>query len=259
MTLGMIGRKPIQLAIFTGRNYEESAHRTTNQNGRKERSMITPYGRDNALAMLLVGAAVLCLALLPIGMIGGIAAIVLGLAVISFTLWFFRDSERPLHPDAATTDTVVVSPADGQVTEVFQVDHNPDIGGPAIQITIFLSPINLHVNRYPVSGTVLRADYYPGKYLMAFNPKASEENERAEFVVKTSAGQVLYRQITGFLARRIVYDTAAGDIVRVGDRFGMMKFGSRMDVVVPADAEICVRTGQKVVSSATILARLHCA
>jgi phosphatidylserine decarboxylase len=154
---------------------------------------------------------------------------------------------------------VIVSPADGQVTEVFQIEHNADIGGPAIQITIFLSPINLHVNRYPASGTILRADYYPGKYLMAFNPKASEENERAEFVVDTGVGRVLYRQITGFLARRIVYDTAAGDVVRVGERFGMMKFGSRMDVVVPADADVYVRTGQKVVSSATMLARLHCA
>lgn len=220
--------------------------------------MITPYGRDNALAMLLFGAAVMCLALLPIGLIGGVAALLAGLGLISFTLWFFRDSERPLHNEAIANPAVVVSPADGQVTEVFQIDHNSDIGGPAIQITIFLSPINLHVNRYPASGTIVRADYYPGKYLMAFNPKASEENERAEFVVQTSAGRILYRQITGFLARRIVYDTKAGDVVRVGERFGMMKFGSRMDVVVPASSEICVRTGQKVVSSATILARLSC-
>jgi phosphatidylserine decarboxylase len=221
--------------------------------------MITPYGRDNALILLLTGAAIMCVALLPVGTIAAVAAIVLGLALICFTLWFFRDSERPLHSEAGNDAAVIVSPADGQVTEVFQIEHNADIGGPAIQITIFLSPINLHVNRYPASGTILRADYHAGKYLMAFNPKASEENERAEFVVDTGFGRVLYRQITGFLARRIVYDTTAGDVVRVGERFGMMKFGSRMDVVVPADADVCVRTGQKVVSSATMLARLHCA
>lgn len=218
--------------------------------------MITPYGRDNALVLLMIGAGFIAIALMPVWTWVAVLSIILGLALIAFTLWFFRDSERPLHPDAVGNDAIVVSPADGQVTEVFQMDHHNDVGGPAIQITIFLSPINLHVNRYPASGTILRADYYPGKYLMAFNPKASEENERAEFSLRTPYGTILYRQITGFLARRIVYDTKAGDVVRAGDRFGMMKFGSRMDVLVPASAEICVRTGQKVVSSATILARL---
>jgi len=218
--------------------------------------MITPYGRDNAFLMLMIGAGLMALALTPVPMVIAVLTTVLGLALIGFTLWFFRDAERPLNPEAVGQDAVIVSPADGQVTEVFQMDHNADVGGPATQITIFLSPINLHVNRYPATGRILRADYYPGKYLMAFNPKASEENERAEFALQTSAGTILYRQITGFLARRIVYDTQAGDQARAGERFGMMKFGSRMDVVVPASAEICVRTGQKVVSSATILARL---
>jgi phosphatidylserine decarboxylase len=91
---------------------------------------------------------------------------------------------------------------------------------------------------------------------MAFNPKSSTENERSIFVLDTPAGRISYQQITGFLARRIVYDTKAGDVVRVGERFGMMKFGSRMDVTVPATAEICVRPGDVVRSSHTILARL---
>jgi len=218
--------------------------------------MITPYGRDNAFLMLMIGGCLMALALTPIGMILSTITVVLGVALVAFTLWFFRDAERPLNPQAHGDDAVVVSPADGQVTEVFSIDHNADVGGPATQITIFLSPINLHVNRYPATGTILRADYYPGKYLMAFKPKASEENERAEFSLQTSAGTILYRQITGFLARRIVYDTQAGDQAVAGQRFGMMKFGSRMDVLVPATAEVCVRTGEKVVSSATILARL---
>ena len=218
--------------------------------------MITPYGRDNAFLMLMIGGCLVALALTPIGMILSTLTVVLGVALIAFTLWFFRDAERPLNPEAVGNDAVIVSPADGQVTEVFSIDNHEDVGGPATQITIFLSPINLHVNRYPATGTILRADYYPGKYLMAFNPKASEENERAEFSLRTAFGTILYRQITGFLARRIVYDTQAGDQAEAGKRFGMMKFGSRMDVLVPASAEICVRTGQKVVSSATILARL---
>jgi phosphatidylserine decarboxylase len=141
------------------------------------------------------------------------------------------------------------------VTEVIEVDQ-PEIGGRGIQISIFLSPLNLHVNRYPATGRITSAEYVPGKYLMAFNPKASEENERSIFVLDTSKGKILYRQITGFLARRIVYDTKSGDEVKAGTRFGMMKFGSRMDVVVPISAEVLVKPGQKVVSSKTILARL---
>jgi phosphatidylserine decarboxylase len=181
----------------------------------------------------------------------------LGLLLIAFTLWFFRDAERPLLEAATTDGSLVMAPADGQVVNVDPVDHSPELGGPAVQISIFLSPVNLHVNRYPASGRIIEARYIPGLYLMAFNPKSSTENERSLFVLETSFGRIMYQQITGFLARRIVYDTKTGDEVRVGDRFGMMKFGSRMDVVVPASAEVLVRPGEKVVSSRTILARLQ--
>ena len=218
--------------------------------------MLTPYGRDNAVVMLLTGAAFMLLALAPIGNILSIITIVFGLVVIIFTLNFFRDPERPLNPRAQEDDSLIVSPSDGAVTEVVELDHVPEIDGPGTQITIFLSPINLHVNRYPASGKILAAEYFPGKYLMAFNPKASTENERSEFVLENAHGRILYRQITGFLARRIVYDTKQGDEVKAGDRFGMMKFGSRMDVIVPKGSEIRVRTGEKVVSSATVLARI---
>ncbi|RPI66948.1 MAG: phosphatidylserine decarboxylase family protein [Ignavibacteriae bacterium] len=218
--------------------------------------MLTPYGRDNAFLMLATGLCLMMLAFTPIGTILAAITIVLGLALIGFTMWFFRDPERPLTPEAADP-AVIVAPSDGQVTEVFEVDSVEGLDGKCIQITIFLSPVNLHVNRYPASGEILEARYVPGKYLMAWEPKASEENERAIFILRTAAGTILYRQITGFLARRIVYDTRTGDQVRVGDRFGMMKFGSRMDVIVPATATINVRTGEKVVSNKTILARLN--
>ena len=218
--------------------------------------MLTPYGRDNAVVLLLIGAAFMLLALAPIGDILSILTIIFGLVVIIFTLNFFRDPERPLNPKAQGDDSLIVSPSDGAVTEVEKLDHVPEINGPGTQITIFLSPINLHVNRYPANGTILSAEYFPGKYLMAFNPKASTENERSEFVLENAFGKILYRQITGFLARRIVYDTKQGDVVEAGTRFGMMKFGSRMDVIVPEGSEIMVRTGDKVVSSSTLLARL---
>lgn len=218
--------------------------------------MLTPYGHDNAFLMLGIGACLLLLALTPVGMVLQVVLIALGLLVIGFTMWFFRDAERPLLTEASTDPSLVMAPADGQVVNVDHVDHSPELGCPAIQISIFLSPVNLHVNRYPASGTITDVRYIPGAYLMAFNPKSSTENERSLFVLETPAGRISYQQITGFLARRIVYDTKVGDIVTVGKRFGMMKFGSRMDVVVPATAEILVRPGQKVVSADSILARL---
>lgn len=219
--------------------------------------MLTPYGRDNAFLMLGIGACLLLLSLTPVGMVLHFLLVGLGLLLIAFTLWFFRDAERPLLEAATTDGSLVMAPADGQVVNVDPVDHSPELGGPAVQISIFLSPVNLHVNRYPASGRIIEARYIPGLYLMAFNPKSSTENERSLFVLETSFGRIMYQQITGFLARRIVYDTKTGDEVRVGDRFGMMKFGSRMDVVVPASAEVLVRPGEKVVSSRTILARLQ--
>lgn len=218
--------------------------------------MLTPYGHNNAFLMLGIGACLMLLALTP--MWGGFQGILIGLGflVITFTMWFFRDAERPLLAEAQTDRSLIMAPADGQVVNVDAVEFNPELGGPATQISIFLSPVNLHVNRYPASGTIIDVRYIPGAYLMAFNPKSSTENERSLFVLRTPFGVISYQQITGFLARRIVYDTKVGDVVGVGDRFGMMKFGSRMDVIVPASAAVSVRPGDKVVSALTILARL---
>ncbi|MCU0330306.1 MAG: phosphatidylserine decarboxylase [Candidatus Kapabacteria bacterium] len=216
--------------------------------------ILTPYGYDNAFLMLGVGICLIVLALTLGGIVLPLLAALLGILLICFTLWFFRDPERPLVADA-TGPGVVVAPADGQVTEVVSLAHYPALNGPATQITIFLSPVNLHVNRYPVSGIVRDVTYVPGKYLMAFNPKASEENERSIITVETATGLIEFRQITGFLARRIVYDTKRGDVVRIGERFGMMKFGSRMDIIVPASYSVDVRVGQRTRSAFTIIAR----
>lgn len=218
--------------------------------------MVTPYGRDNAFLMLGVALSLLLLALTPVHIALRVAFGALGIVLTFFTLWFFRDSERPLTSEAINNPHTIVAPADGQVTEVTRIERHADFSGPVIQITIFLSPLNLHVNRYPASGTITAVRYFEGKYLMAFNPKASEENERSEFVMMTPGGQILFRQITGFLARRVVYDVCEGAVVSAGARFGMMKFGSRMDVLVPASAEICVSVGQNVVSARDVLARL---
>lgn len=219
--------------------------------------MLTPYGYDNAFLMLGVGIALLLLSITIPWTVLAIIAALLGVLIIAFTLWFFRDPLRALHPDAERDRSFVVSPSDGTVTEVFAIERSAELLGPATQISIFLSPLDVHVNRYPASGTIVDAQYIAGKYLMAFEPKSSEENERSVFILRTGFGDILYKQITGFLARRIVYDTKLGDVVRAGERFGMMKFGSRMDIVLPASAEVFVKVGQKVVGSHTLLAKLR--
>lgn len=219
--------------------------------------MLTPYGRDNAFLMLGIAVSFLFLAATPVPRAVGWLSIVIGSLLALFTMWFFRDPERPIALEAQIDPRIIVSPADGQVTEVTAIGHHADLGGPATQISIFLSPLNVHVNRYPATGRILHVRYFPGKYFMAFHPKASQENERSEVVIKTSSGLLLFRQITGFLARRIVYDAREGTQAQAGDRFGMMKFGSRMDVVVPASADVRVAVGAKVVSAATVLARMN--
>ncbi|MBU3699093.1 MAG: phosphatidylserine decarboxylase family protein [Candidatus Kapabacteria bacterium] len=218
--------------------------------------ILTPYGYDNAFFLLAVSVA---LTVLGWTALEGVLSVLIGLVGVGlgiFTMWFFRDAERPLLKEAAADSSLVMAPADGQVVNVVPIEQDPLLGVPAVQISIFLSPVNLHVNRYPASGVIESVEYIPGKYLMAFNPKSSTENERSLFVMRTDHGRISYQQITGFLARRIVYDTKPGDVVRVGERFGMMKFGSRMDVVVPATSQILVRPGDRVVSSRHILAKL---
>jgi phosphatidylserine decarboxylase len=219
--------------------------------------ILTPYGYDNAFLMLGIGLAVASFGFAPIAVGLRAACWAFGGGLFLFTMWFFRDAERPMNPAAAADSALIVAPADGQVVNVIPLDHSPELGSAAVQISIFLSPVNLHVNRYPASGIIRKVTYFPGKYLMAFNPKSSQENERSQFVLETEHGVISYQQITGFLARRIVYETQEGDAVKAGERFGMMKFGSRMDVVVPASAEILVRPGQKVVSNASILANMR--
>lgn len=177
------------------------------------------------------------------------------LALCGLILYFFRDPDRfpPEDPD----NNFVISPADGKVVLIQPVDEPEYMKSKAIQISIFLSPLNVHVNRNPVSGALEYLRYYPGKYLMAWEDHASEQNERAHFGVKHSNGtKILFKQITGFLARRIVYHLKEGDRLNAGDRFGIMKFGSRMDVLLPENTEILVKKGDITVAGESILAKL---
>lgn len=177
------------------------------------------------------------------------------LAILCFlTIYFFRDPDR----DTPRDDSLIISPADGKVVLIKKVEESEYMNQPATQVSIFLSPLNVHVNRVPFSGEVEYVHYSPGKYLMAWEEHASELNERAHFGVKHSSGtKILFKQITGFLARRIVYNLEEGEKITAGERFGIMKFGSRMDLILPDNVEIQVKKGEKTVAGESIIGRIR--
>ncbi len=179
---------------------------------------------------------------------------VLAALVAGFTLYFFRDPHR-VPPDEAASGNLILAPADGKVVVVQEIEEEPlYIKGPARQVSIFLSPLNVHVNRAPATGVIEYVNYVAGEYLVAWHPKASEKNERSEIgMVHPSGARILFKQIAGAVARRIVFHLKVGDHVTAGQRFGIVKFGSRMDVLVPLHAVIDVHVGDKVAAGRTII------
>lgn len=207
---------------------------------------------------LIVGAAVIALVLgLLGGWLGGVfqpILMILGGLVLAFTLYFFRDPDRTPPPNAAD---LLLAPADGKVVEIVEEEDRLYHGGPVRRLSIFLSPLNVHVNRSPADGVVEFDEYVPGDYLVAWHPKASELNERSQLgLLHPSGTKVLFKQIAGAVARRIVYHVTIGDALRAGERFGIVKFGSRMDVLVPPHITYDVGIGDRVTAGETILARI---
>ncbi len=169
-------------------------------------------------------------------------------------LQFFRVPKR--HTDINPNH--IIAPADGKVVVIEEVEETEYFKGKRKQVSIFMSPINVHVNFNPISGIVSYFKYHPGKYLVAWHPKSSTENERTTVVVKHENGtEVLFRQIAGALAKRICWYVKEGDQVTQGQEFGFIKFGSRIDIYLPLDAEICVNIGDKPVGSETVIAKLR--
>ena len=168
-----------------------------------------------------------------------------------FVAYFFRDPERTSPPDSKS---LILAPADGKVIEIVQ-EHEPlFIQGPAWRISIFLSVLNVHVNRVPISGTVNYVAYKPGEYRVAWHPKASTLNEQSQIgLVHDSGRRILFKQIAGSLARRVVYGLTCGDQVQAGERFGLIRFGSRMDVLAAADTVLKVQVGERVRAGVSVL------
>jgi len=205
---------------------------------------------DSAGLPFIAGALALAILLgAAVGWVLALPFLVLG----AFFVFFFRDPNRV----TPTGDHVVIAPADGRVL----------VAGPAIaestppgawqQVSIFLSPMDVHVNRMPVSGRVTRVSYLPGRFLPAYRHDAGSANERSEIWIDHGGDAIVARQIVGVLARRVVCRVQAGAEVRAGDRFGIMKFGSRMDVFLPITATITVKVGDTVRGGETVIAVLH--
>jgi phosphatidylserine decarboxylase len=164
-----------------------------------------------------------------------------------FFLWFFRDPERTIPSEPG----LIVSPGDGLVTET-AVIATPD--GPRQRISIFLSVFDVHINRSPIAGELTHVRYQKGKYLNAMNPASADQNEQNIATVRGEGIEVTFKQIAGLLARRIVFNLRQGDTVERGQRVGLIKFGSRVNVLLPAEAELRVGVGQRVKGGASVLA-----
>ena len=213
--------------------------------------MISKYGYD-----VFFTIAALCTVLIVVAIVfvepklPRYCVIIASAIFFGLTLNFFRDPERTT-PEG---DRHIIAPADGKVLAVKTVEESEYFHSRAQQISIFMSPLNVHVNRIPVSGVVRHVRHIPGEYFAAFEDKASERNEQTIVGVESPQGKILFKQIAGFIARRIVCSLNVGDSVKAGARFGMIKFGSRVDLFVPEDASIKINVGDFTVAGETVLA-----
>jgi len=176
---------------------------------------------------------------------------IFSLIIFVFILWFFRNPKRNIIKNPE----LILSPADGKVIAIKEVDELEYFNDKKIQISIFLSPLDIHVNRYPVSGEILYSKYHKGEYLVAWHPKSSDKNERTTVVIKNKKfGEVMYRQIAGVVARRIVNYAKVNSNVEQGDDSGFIKFGSRVDLFLSKDLNLKIKVGDKVKGGLSIIA-----
>jgi phosphatidylserine decarboxylase len=214
--------------------------------------MFTKYGYTTIGIVAVITLLLITLSFFvqnnPLKVIILLAAVV----ILFLTLNFFRDPERK----APAQKGIIVTPADGKVIVIKQNITNSFVGENCNQISIFMSPLNVHVNRIPISGKVEYLKYHEGKFIAAFDDKASDNNERMETGIISNEGKVLFTQIAGFLARRIVNELKVGDDVTIGNRFGMIKFGSRVDIFVPGNWSPTVKLNDNVHAGETILFKM---
>lgn len=213
-----------------------------------------PFARDSAptllAATLLFGTAVLLWFQFPHWLSG--LFLVLTAMIWLLVIYFFRDPNREITAEAG----VVVGPGDGEVVVIRREHESRYLDADVIRISMFLSVTDVHVQRVPLGGKVTVVDHQPGQFLQAFKPEASEVNEFVAMVVASEYGRVLLKQIAGILARRCVNHAQPGDQLQTGQRFGLIKFSSRLDLYLPPDAQLLVQVGDKITGGITPIARL---
>lgn len=178
---------------------------------------------------------------------------VFSIALCLFVVSFFRNPRRSIAGD----ENSIIAPADGKVVVIEEVMETEYYNERRLQVSTFMSPANVHINRSPIDGEVKYFKYHPGRYLVAWHPKSSTENERTSLVVENDSFSVLIRQIAGKLARRIVYYVEQGDEIERGEEFGFIKFGSRVDLFLPLNTKLNVQIGQKVRGGETVLGEIQ--
>ncbi len=183
-----------------------------------------------------------------------IVLIAVGLFLSIFSLNFFRDPDRTIKANGRPIEKLVLSPADGLVVGISEVNEPEFMKSRAMLISIFMNPLDVHVNRAPINGKVEHLRYVKGEFLVADDPQSTHRNERMLIGMTGSAGKILFAQVAGFIARRIVCEAKIGDILNAGERFGMIKFGSRVDVYLPLGASILIKKDDRVVAGETVLA-----
>jgi phosphatidylserine decarboxylase len=169
--------------------------------------------------------------------------------IFLFNFYFFRDPQRAVPQ----VDNIILSPADGKIIKIDEIDEPLYFKEKTRMVSIFMSVFSVHVNRIPLAGKIEYLDYQVGKFLAAFDHKASQDNEQSIIGISNGNQKVLFKQIAGVIARRIVYDVKKGQEVKIGDRFGLIHYGSRVDIFLPLDTEIKVKLNDKVTSGETII------
>ncbi len=216
--------------------------------------MLTRYGTDVLIGVAITVIVLIALALWTDEIWARIVFLAIAGFLTVFSLNFFRDPDRVPRTGGKSLDDLIISPADGKIVLIKEVDEPEYLRSRAQLISIFMSPLDVHVNRAPVTGTVEHLRYVKGKFLVASTPESVNENERMVIGVKSNYKRVLFNQVTGYVARRIVCELKIGDSLKTGQRFGMIKFGSRVDIYLPLDAKLLVKEGDRAIAGESILA-----
>jgi len=220
---------------------------------KKVLSKIPGFAEDAFLFLFPLG--ILAFILLVVSICSPFAGFLACLVLMALIIFFFRDPERIIDDDSPSA---LVSPADGRINHIVENEDNPFTGKICTRVTIFLSVLDVHINRIPVAGTIERIDIKKdGKYLVADRPSASVENVQNALVIRNGNTTVVVKQIVGLIARRIVCWAREGDSVERGQRYGLIRFGSRVDLLLPIDTRIVVQVGDKVKGGKNIIGYLH--